>query len=169
MSPDRCCIVSARICQRGKNPGRVDAADAADDTLHQGEFISSRADQQDWSPEGSPKSIRLARRWRTAAHTRSTLARFAPSPAHPAGESQTWTRSKPLVVSAHGGCCLSPVLGDNQRTTLLPRLVAFCRPCEGLPEQPGPSVGRTGCLQNDKMPLLSVGIPEIIFGSRDVL
>lgn len=58
-----------------------------------------------------------------------------------AGESQTWTRSKPLVVSTHAGCCLSPVLGDNQLATLSPRLSAFCRPCEGLPGQPGTSVG----------------------------
>lgn len=145
VSPDRCSIVSVRICQRGKNPGRVDAADAADDTLHRGgvQFLSGGSARLE--PDGSLKSIRLAGSGEPQL-TRSTQARFAPAPAHSAGDAQSWTRSKPLVVSTHGGCCLSPVLGDNQPCDTFPRLAAFCRMCEGLPVQPGTSFGRTGCL-----------------------
>lgn len=57
------------------------------------------------------------------------------------------------------------LLGDNQLATLSRDSrpsAGRVRVCQGSRVS---SVGRTGSLQNDKMPVVLVGIPEIIWGA----
>lgn len=58
------------------------------------------------------------------------------------------------------------LLGDNQLATLSRDSrpsAGRVRVCQGSRVS---SVGRTGSLQNDKMPVVLVGIPEIIWGAE---
>lgn len=94
--------------------------------LHRGEvkFLSDGSAVRGLEPHGPRVAIRFV--WPAAANrsfTRSTQMRSAPAPARP----HTWTRAKPLVVGehTHGGCCLSPVLGDNQISALCPQTLGL--------------------------------------------